>query len=99
MESAKIAKENNFCRDCGKKVEIEGDKLKNAKVLVYANQGEKIKIIKCDDCFAKNPSLADFQKCEVYSRIVGYLRPVGQWNVGKKREYREREEYKPSCCD
>jgi anaerobic ribonucleoside-triphosphate reductase len=31
--------------------------------------------------------------CEVYSRIVGYLRPVRNWNVGKKQEYAEREEY------
>ncbi len=23
-------------------------------------------------------------KCEVYSRVVGYLRPVNQWNSGKK---------------
>jgi ribonucleoside-triphosphate reductase len=31
--------------------------------------------------------------CEVYSRIVGYLRPVRNWNVGKEQEYAEREEY------
>ncbi len=30
------------------------------------------------------------QPCEVYSRVVGYLRPVGQWNDGKKAEYSER---------
>ncbi len=27
---------------------------------------------------------------EVYSRVVGYLRPVQQWNDGKKREFRRR---------
>ena len=32
--------------------------------------------------------------CEVYSRIVGYLRPVSQWNRGKKAEYFQREEFK-----
>ena len=31
--------------------------------------------------------------CEVYSRIVGYLRPVRNWNVGKKQEFVERSEY------
>ena len=31
--------------------------------------------------------------CEVWSRIVGYSRPVDQWNKGKKSEYQEREEY------
>ena len=27
---------------------------------------------------------------EVYSRVVGYIRPVGQWNAGKLAEYSER---------
>lgn len=30
---------------------------------------------------------------EVYSRVVGYYRPVGHWNVGKKQEFRERNNY------
>ena len=30
-------------------------------------------------------------KCEVYSRVVGYCRPVSQWNVGKQEEFRERK--------
>ena len=33
------------------------------------------------------------QKCEVYSRVVGYLRPVSQWNEGKQEEFSERKEY------
>ncbi|MBI4117763.1 MAG: hypothetical protein HY453_01635 [Parcubacteria group bacterium] len=33
------------------------------------------------------------QKCEVYSRVVGYLRPVQQWNDGKQAEYEDRKEY------
>lgn len=33
------------------------------------------------------------QKCEVYSRVVGYLRPVQQWNDGKQAEYEDRSEY------
>jgi ribonucleoside-triphosphate reductase len=32
--------------------------------------------------------------CEVWSRIVGYFRPVDQWNKGKKSEYAERVEYR-----
>ncbi len=40
-------------------------------------------------------------ECEVWSRIVGYFRPVSQWNKGKKSEFAEREEYqvadKPLC--
>lgn len=29
-------------------------------------------------------------RCEVYSRVVGYLRPVRQWNRGKKAEWGDR---------
>lgn len=29
-------------------------------------------------------------RCEVYSRVVGYMRPVGQWNKGKKAEWNDR---------
>ena len=34
------------------------------------------------------------QPCEVYSRIVGYYRPVGQWNNGKQEEFRQRKVFK-----
>ncbi len=33
--------------------------------------------------------------CEVYSRIVGYLRPINSWNLAKQQEFRERVDYKP----
>lgn len=28
--------------------------------------------------------------CEVFSRVVGYFRPVHNWNDGKKEEFKER---------
>lgn len=31
--------------------------------------------------------------CEIYSRVVGYLRPVSSWNAGKKEEFRNRETF------
>jgi CBS domain-containing protein len=34
------------------------------------------------------------EETEIYSRIVGYYRPVKNWNVGKKSEYKERKIYK-----
>ncbi len=33
-------------------------------------------------------------KCEVYSRVVGYLRPIEQWNDGKAEEFKERKTFK-----
>ena len=32
-------------------------------------------------------------KCEVYSRVVGYLRPVQQWNEGKQEEWCDRKTF------
>lgn len=37
-------------------------------------------------------------KCEVFSRVVGYMRPVQNWNKGKKEEYALRKNMKISCC-
>ncbi|MBU2476364.1 anaerobic ribonucleoside-triphosphate reductase [Candidatus Micrarchaeota archaeon] len=31
--------------------------------------------------------------CETYSRIVGYFRPVQNWNAGKTEEFKDRLEY------
>ncbi len=33
------------------------------------------------------------EPCEVYSRVVGFLRPVAQWNKGKKAEFALRHHY------
>ena len=43
----------------------------------------------CPECGAE---------CEVYSRVVGYIRPVTQWNKGKKREFKDRKEFVISEC-
>ncbi len=34
------------------------------------------------------------QKTEIYSRVVGYLRPVKQWNDGKQAEYGNRKTFR-----
>ncbi len=46
---------------------------------------------KCPECGAE---------CEVYSRIVGYIRPVNQWNKGKQMEFHNRTVFEISdgCC-
>lgn len=41
----------------------------------------------CPKCTIKQP-------CEVYSRVVGYLRPVQQWNNAKQEEFHQRKEFK-----
>ncbi|MFA5926639.1 MAG: ribonucleoside triphosphate reductase [Patescibacteria group bacterium] len=42
------------------------------------------KVVKCKKCGSEN---------EIYSRIVGYIRPVKQWNPGKRAEFDDRETY------
>jgi len=29
-------------------------------------------------------------KCEIFSRVVGYIRPIQNWNVGKRAEFKDR---------
>ena len=39
------------------------------------------------------------ERSEVYSRIVGYMRPVSQWNEGKRREFMDRAHFDKSVLD
>lgn len=32
-------------------------------------------------------------KCEVYSRVVGYIRPVSNWNDSKQQEFIDRKKF------
>ena len=89
----------NVCHDCKKDIEINEDVRETGVYLTYdKSNGEKINIFKCNECYEKNPALTNFQECEVYSRVVGYIRPVQQWHKGKKQEYGERKEFgMPDC--
>ena len=80
------------CHDCGKTLETKKDKIISGYLLEYKTNGESKFIIKCKECYEADKSFK--QKCEVYSRVVGYIRPVSQWNRGKKKEYKDRKEYK-----
>lgn len=31
--------------------------------------------------------------CEIYSRVVGYFRPIKNWNDGKKEEFKDRKTF------
>ena len=33
------------------------------------------------------------QPCAVYTRVMGYLRPVSQFNIGKKSEFYSRKHF------
>ncbi len=38
------------------------------------------------------------EKVEVFSRVVGYHRPISNWNNGKKEEFKERVTFKEKDC-
>lgn len=78
-----------ICHDCKKELE-KGD-----EYVLYAIVSENF--IKCKECYQKNPVLKNFQKAEVYSRVVGYIRPVEQWNKGKQAEFGDRKEFCVEC--
>jgi ribonucleoside-triphosphate reductase len=43
----------------------------------------------CPTCHAEQKTT----ECEIYSRVVGYIRPVNQWNKGKQQEFRDRKTF------
>lgn len=43
----------------------------------------------CEQCAQAQPD-AEPQMCEVWTRVMGYFRPVQSFNIGKKGEYAER---------
>ena len=47
---------------------------------------------------AEDLDISDRQPCEVYTRVMGYHRPVAWFNPGKQSEYRERRHFVESSC-
>jgi len=74
-----------ICHDCGKTLK------NNDKFMPYEVAGKTF--AKCKDCHKADATLRNFRETEVYARVVGYIRPVNQWNKGKKAEYNDRKEF------
>jgi len=36
-------------------------------------------------------------KCLVYTRVMGYHRPVESFNIGKKGEHKQRKHFRENC--
>jgi len=83
-----------YCHDCKKEMVIKDKEIEGGKLLKYKDESGEYWVFKCDECFEKDPSLRNYRETEVYSRIVGYYRPVKQWNKGKRQEFSERVPYK-----
>ncbi len=52
---------------------------------------QKTQDVKLDD--------AERTKCEVWTRVMGYHRPVSSFNIGKQGEFAERKYFvEEKCC-
>ena len=87
------------CHDCGGAVQVaavpKADGIHITGGSVYEPERGAF-VLKCEACFQKDSSLRNYQPCEVYSRVVGYLRPVAQWNDAKQAEFNDRKVFDSS---
>lgn len=86
-----------LCHDCGIETEVvirveDDGKINVSDGAVYKTE-ENENFLKCCTCYEKDPVLRNYQPMEVYSRVVGYLRPVGQYNPAKQEEFKERKNF------
>lgn len=87
---------SGHCHDCQAEVEVTATPRSDGIHISGGAVYEPIEgrfFLKCDVCHGKDPVLRNFQACEVYSRVVGYLRPVAQWNDGKQAEFSQRKTF------
>jgi len=91
---------HGICHDCKCSVAVTAKVAEDGAITIEGGaiykvkQGEeKLLFFKCDECFGKDRVLRNWKRTEVYSRVVGYYRPVKQWNKGKKAEYEMRKEF------
>ncbi|MDH4330145.1 MAG: anaerobic ribonucleoside-triphosphate reductase [Candidatus Moranbacteria bacterium] len=81
-----MEKQKLICHDCKKELK-KGDEYVN-----YTQDGEAY-LIKCRECYEKDPVIKNFKECDVYSRVVGFHTPIGRWNKGKSAEWKDRKTF------
>ena len=82
------------CMDCGKDFDISlertgPEQIKIENGVIGKREGEYL--FKCNNCWKVDKNFGTFT--EVYSRVVGYLRPVNHWNPAKQEEFGMRKTY------
>jgi len=51
------------------------------------------------DCKTTEVVESQRQKCEVWTRVMGYHRPISSFNIGKKQEYADRKVFEVTGID
>lgn len=101
MGPNQFAKVGVSCLDCGKRfyISLERTSPTEIKILngaIGINKKTGVHLFKCEGC-KDNPNWGT--PCDVYSRVVGYLRPTRDWNDAKQREFEKRVPYKVNKDD
>jgi hypothetical protein len=90
------------CHDCGAAVcvrvtkETDGylfEAQKGAAQYAPTIEDDTCLFYKCQKCYEEEPILKKWRPTEVYTRVVGYYRPVSKFNKGKQEEYKHRKNY------
>ena len=101
LENGDIEFKGN-CHDCGVPVDVFCSVNENGELVIsggamynpkFGTPPTEHTFFKCDECFMKNKVLRNWRPVETYSRVVGYIRPVQQWNRGKVEEFKQRKEF------
>ena len=89
-----------ICCDCHKEFVIKLERT-SEKEIEYSGGIIAIKhkndpknkqyLFKCPECNEYNPNFGP--KVDIYSRVVGYLRPTVGWNDAKQQEFNKRKTY------
>ena len=83
-----LAGEHEFCPRCDE--DLLAKKRREAEACVHTHTQRR----KCHECSHGSPGLTQIelrdderQRCEVWTRVMGYHRPVASFNTGKKGEH------------
>ena len=87
------------CHDCKENVTVKVDVDNDTGKFVVSGGGVRYMptienpLFKCDKCLAISNVFTEYQPCEIFTRVCGYLRPTQSFNPGKKAEFRDRVNY------
>lgn len=85
-----------FVFDSGYEYESKKEMFEDLTGVIFENitiyeskDGRKWQQVKIEDVITLDD--AERQPCEIWSRVMGYHRPVDAWNKGKKEEFYQRK--------
>ena len=95
-----IAKITYECDSCGEEfiatiTRISETELDVANTIIGVRKSENNfkdrYIFRCLECYEKDQNFGT--ECDIYSRVVGFMRPLKYWNNAKMEEFKKRKLY------